>query len=179
MMSPELTYNFPPTGVPPHNLILKIGIPVMVIRNVLHPHLCNGKMYVVKKFSRRVIVLSTNLEDHSDAKRFLLHRIDFQFDFADLKVARRQFPVRLAFAATVHKGQGKTLEKLVINLRSNFFAAGQRYVALSRTRKSTDVLLLHEEDYLPLRADVIHPMPVPVSNPVLRQAIEFVQGTES
>ena len=115
MMSPELTYNFAPTGVPPHNLILKIGVPVMVIRNVLHPHLCNGKMYVVKKFSRRVIVLSTHLEDHPDAQTFLLHRIDFQFDFADLKVTRRQFPVRLAFAATMHKGQGKTLDKLVID----------------------------------------------------------------
>ena len=79
----------------------------------------------------------------------------------------------------MHKGQGKTLDKLVIDLRSNFFAAGQLYVALSRTRKSTDVLLLHKEEDSPLRADIIHPMPVPVSNPVLRQAIEFVQGTES
>ena len=125
MMSPELTYNFAPTEVPPHNLILKIGVLVMIIRDVLHPNLVNGKMYVVKKFSRRVLVLSTHLEDHPDAQTFLLHRIDFQFDFADLKVTRRQFPVRLAFFATVQKGQGKTLDNLLIDLRSNFFAACQ------------------------------------------------------
>ena len=79
----------------------------------------------------------------------------------------------------MHKGQGKKLTKLVIDLRSNFFATGQLYVELSRTRKSTDVLLMHKDDDSPLRADFIHPMPVSVSNPVPRQAIEFVQGTES
>ena len=45
----ELTYNFAPTSVPPQTFILKIGVAVIFISNFLH-HLCNGEMYLAKKF---------------------------------------------------------------------------------------------------------------------------------
>ena len=106
-----------------------------------------------------------------------MHRIDFQFEFSDIKVLRRQFPIRLAFSATVHKAQGTTLFKLVVDLRTNFFAPGQLYVALSRTRRASDVLLLHNPEHTPPDAEVVHHMPVPVSNPVLRQALQFVENS--
>ena len=175
IISPELTYNYAPTGVPPHLLKLKIGVPVMVIRNVLHPHLVNGKMFVVKKFTRKVLVITTRLDDGT-ALTEMLHRIDFQFDFSDFKVTRRQFPVRLAFSATVHKAQGQTLQKLLVDLRCNFFAAGQLYVALSRTKKSSGVLLLHAEEATPDGSEIIHKMPIVVANPILPQAVDFVEG---
>ena len=79
----------------------------MVIRNVLYPHLVNEKMFVVKKFTRKMLVITTRLDDGTYLNE-LLHRIDFQFDFSDFKGTRRQFPVRLAFSATVHKAQGQT-----------------------------------------------------------------------
>ena len=66
MMRMELTYNIAQTGVPPSKPILKIGVPVIVISNVSHLHLCYEKIYVVKKFSRSVIVLSTHLLNHEN-----------------------------------------------------------------------------------------------------------------
>ena len=47
-------------GVLPHILGLKVGVPVMIIHNVLHTHLINGKIYVVKGATRLLFLLSTN-----------------------------------------------------------------------------------------------------------------------
>ena len=173
---PEMTYNYCPTGVPKHLLQLKKGVPVMIIRNVLHPHLVNGKIFIVRGYSRRCIFLSQIDDDGSVVSNHALHRIDFQFTFADVKVTRRQFPVRLAFCATVHKSQGQTLKKKVVDFRTNFFSPGQVYVALSRTRKARDVLFHESDDDTPLRLPPIHSMPVIVQNPILKEAIEFVDG---
>ena len=115
-------------------------------------------MFVVKKFTRKVLVTTTRLDDGT-ALTEMLHRMDFQFDFSDFKVIQRQFPGRLAFSATVHKAQGQTLQKLLVDLLCNFFAAGQLYVALSRTKKSSDVLLLDAEEAKPEGSEIIHGMP--------------------
>ena len=133
LTSKEMTYNYVPAGVPPHILELKVGIPVMMIRNVLHPHLVNGKMYVVKRVTPGLLLLSTTPGDRPSSKKFVVHRIDVQFEFSDIKVLRRQFPVRLALSATVHKAQGITFSRLVVDLRTNFLAPGQLYLALART----------------------------------------------
>jgi len=149
----------------------------MVIRNALHTDLVNDAMFVVKSVSRRVVHVSTVPGDDSSRRTFMLHRIDFQFEYLDFKITRRQFPIRLAFSATVHKGQGKTLSRLIVDLRSNFFSPGQLYVALSRTRKSEDVLLFHKQEDNPEGAEIIHDMPVTVANTILPQAVQYVEGT--
>lgn len=52
-----------------------------------------------------------------------------------------QYPLMLAWAVTIHKGQGKTLERVRVDLGSGAFAAGQVYVALSRCRAIEDITL--------------------------------------
>ena len=51
----------------------------------------------------------------------------------------KQFPLQLGYAMTIHKAQGKTLNKVVIDISRGAFAHGQTYVALSRTRRACDI----------------------------------------
>ena len=176
-INPELTYTYTPNGVPPHILELKIGVPVMVIRNVLHPYLVNGAMFVLKSFKRNVLCISTVRTDSTPPQTFPLHRIDFQFDFPDFKVTRRQFPIRLAFSATVHKAQGQTLQRLLLDMRSPFFLL------------TNFMLLCQEQEEAPTcccytihrwsSEGVIHPMPIAVQNPTLKAALVFALNTIS
>jgi PIF1-like helicase/Helitron helicase-like domain at N-terminus len=174
-MLPEMANHVAPTGVPLHELEFKIGAPVMIIRNVLHPHLVNGRVLILKRFTQRCLFVA--LPDGSE--QYALNRIDFLFNYNGVQVRRRQFPIRLAFASTVHKSQGRTLSRLVVDLRTAFFTPGQLYVALSRTRHAQDVLLLYElteQENTGLSEPVIHDMPMLTKNPVLREAVDFSNG---
>ena len=51
----------------------------------------------------------------------------------------KQFPLMLGYAMTIHKAQGKTLSKVIIDISRGAFAHGQTYVALSRTRHANDM----------------------------------------
>jgi ATP-dependent exoDNAse (exonuclease V) alpha subunit len=51
----------------------------------------------------------------------------------------KQFPLTLGYAMTIHKAQGKTLSKVVLDISRGAFAHGQTYVALSRTRHANDM----------------------------------------
>ena len=99
------------------NFNLQVGASVMVFRNLRHPELLNGKMFVVKRHTTRHLEVVGVDENGAGRSSHTLHRIDFHFEFSDMKVTRRQFPVRLAFSSTVNKEQGQTLRKLVVDLR--------------------------------------------------------------
>lgn len=55
-----------------------------------------------------------------------------------------QFPIQPGYALTIHKAQGKTLDKVIINMSTGAFAHGQIYVALSRTRRLSDIHLQNQ-----------------------------------
>ena len=56
----------------------------------------------------------------------------------------KQFPLQLGYALTIHKAQGKTLDKVIIDIGRGAFAHGQLYVALSRTRNEEDMHIVHD-----------------------------------
>lgn len=121
-------------GLPPHNLQLKVGSVIIMLRNINPPKLCNGTRLAIKKMMNNVIE-ATIIKGKFKGEEVLIPRIpliphDLPFDFK-----RLQFPVRLAFAMTINKAQGQSLEVCGINLESPCFSHGQLYVACSRVGK--------------------------------------------
>ena len=142
---PEFLNTLTPNGLPPHVLKLKIGCPVILLRNIDPANgLCNGTRLVVRGFQRNSIDAEIVLGQHV-GKRIFLPRIPlcpsdeemFPFQFK-----RKQFPVRLSFAMTVNKAQGQTIPNVGVYLPEPVFSHGQLYVALSRATARSNIKIL-------------------------------------
>jgi hypothetical protein len=143
------TLNLP--GLPLHCLVLKVGCPILLLRNLDPANgLCNGTRLMLTAVRSRVIE-ATILSGRHAGKRAFVPRIsltsapnpDFPFT-----LRRRQFPVRLAFAMTINKAQGQSVPIIGVNLTTPAFAHGQLYVALSRaTSMQTLYVALPTENF--------------------------------
>jgi len=122
------------SGLPPHKLNIKVGAPIMLLRNMdpARGH-CNGTRYVVREISRRYITAVIACGEYSGNDLFI-PRIPLSPTDAGLPftLRRRQFPVRPAFAMTINKAQGQTLDCVGVLLDEPVFTHGQLYVASSR-----------------------------------------------
>ncbi len=152
----EITGDFQQRALPAdETLELKVGARVMFLRNDPDGRWVNGTLGTVSRIDRTVWV-DVDGEDH-EVSPAVWERFQYRYD-ADTKTLEKdvvaefqQFPLRLAWAVTIHKSQGHTYDAAIVDLGSRAFSAGQTYVALSRVR-SLDGLYLTR----PLRpSDVI------------------------
>ncbi|KAG5549497.1 hypothetical protein RHGRI_014734 [Rhododendron griersonianum] len=106
-------------GLPPFKLDLKVGCPIMLLRNIApKAGLCNG---------------------------------------TQLMITRRQFPIRLAYAMTINKSQGQSINFVGIDLRTPVFSHGQLYVALTRCRSNDRTSILLSNDASRSTTNIVYP----------------------
>ncbi|KAL0689012.1 hypothetical protein Bca4012_088689 [Brassica carinata] len=132
-------------GLPRHCLKLKVGAPIMCLRNMdVADGLCNGTRLIVTQLLPHVIegriITGNKIAGHPVwIPRMFVTPPDTKFPF---RMRRRQFPVTLAFAMTINKSQGQTLENVGLFLPRPVFSHGQLYVALSRVKSRSELKIL-------------------------------------
>lgn len=136
-------------------LMLKEGSQVMFLKNDLQKRFVNGSIGIIKELSANKIVVSV-LDGYEDTKTFELEQWEWEIIRynndeqnpreikTDVVGTFKQYPIKLAWAITIHKSQGKTFDKVVIDLGGGgAFEYGQTYVALSRCRTFNGIVLKH------------------------------------
>lgn len=157
-----ITGEFNPQLFPTEQALrLKLSSQVMFIKNDPKRQFVNGTIGKVVKLERDSI---TVIIEENDNRRYVeVELLDWEIlryepsptDPADIQSrvigTFRQFPLKLAWAVTIHKAQGKTFDKVIIDLGSGAFEHGQTYVALSRCRTLEGIVLkqpLRQKDIL-------------------------------
>lgn len=141
-MSTDVLNAFDTKGFPLHRLLLKVGQPIMVIRNLsVAKGLCNGTRLIILSISSHLLrckVLTGAQTGNVVAipRVKLIHQGDREFPIV---FSRVQFPVKAAFCLTINKSQGQSLDKVAVLLSGPVFAHGQLYVALSRCTKLSNL----------------------------------------
>jgi ATP-dependent exoDNAse (exonuclease V) alpha subunit len=138
----EFELNNAPTDV---ELSLKVGAAVMFVKNNKMYGWVNGTMGKVTSVKPLKVEIAG--QGVVAVEKETWESITYEYDTETKKLAKHvkgkfvQVPLRLAAAITIHKSQGLTLDRLIVDLHNGAFTAGQTYVALSRARTLEGLVL--------------------------------------
>ncbi|MBP9818172.1 AAA family ATPase [Candidatus Shapirobacteria bacterium] len=135
-------YSFPTES----NLELKKGAQIMMLKNDSQKRWVNGSLGIIESVTSQKITVKIG-DNVYDVEPETWNKIRYYYSADKHQIQEEvvssftQFPIRLAWAVTIHKSQGQTYDSVIIDLGRGAFAHGQTYVALSRC-KSLETLYL-------------------------------------
>lgn len=155
-----------PEGAYPNDekLELKLGSQIMFVKNDYSSEFSKRRYYngkigkIISLDNERIIVRCIGEENDIEAPKYEWHNYKYEINKETKAIEEKvigtfeQYPIKLAWAITIHKSQGLTFDKVIIN-SNRAFASGQVYVAMSRCKTLEGIVITSEFNPNSVRLD--------------------------